>query len=45
MRYLEGKDLVSGYEAKIDAVTVDDVKSMLGALSRGTRVEYIINQE
>ena len=44
MRYIDGKDFISGFEAKIDAVTVNDVKNMLGLLSRGARVEYVISR-
>ena len=44
MRYIDGKDFVSGFEAKIDAITVKDVKNMLGLLSQGARVEYVINR-
>lgn len=45
MRYIDGKDFTTGYEAKIDALTVDDVKTMLGLLSKGARVEYVMNKK
>ena len=44
MRYIDGKDFVSGFEAKIDAVTVGDIRNMLGLLSNGGRVEYVIRR-
>jgi predicted Zn-dependent peptidase len=42
LRYLDGKDLTTGYAAKIDAVTADDVKAVFGLLEEGSKVEYII---
>lgn len=44
MRYVSGRDFHSGFEAKIDAVTVDAVRGLLKQLSDGARVEYIINK-
>ena len=44
MRYIDGKVFVSGFESKIDAVTVNDIKNILGLLSQGARVEYVINR-
>ena len=44
MRYIDGKDFVSGFEARIDAVSINDVKNMLRHLSQGARVEYVINR-
>lgn len=44
MRYVSGKDFHSGFEARIDAVTVDHVRNILKQLSNGARVEYIINK-
>ena len=44
MRYLDGKDLTSGYEAKIDAVTVEKVKMILASLTEASKVEYIIRK-
>ncbi len=41
LRYLIGKDLSTGYEAKIDAVTADKVKSVLAGLGTGCKVEYV----
>lgn len=40
-RYLDGKDLTSGYEARIDAVTPGDVKDILSSLNNGSKIEYI----
>ena len=42
MRYGEGKDVVTGYQAAVNGVTVDSVKSVLKALAAGARVEYVI---
>jgi hypothetical protein len=44
LRYIDGKDFTTGYQAKIDAITVDNVKSMLVQLSKGARVEYVMNR-
>jgi hypothetical protein len=43
-RYLAGKDFTSGYEARINSVNADKVKSVLSGLGEGTRVEYIISE-
>lgn len=43
-RYLDGKDLMTGAEAKIDAVTKDDIRKVLALLGDGSRVEYIITR-
>ena len=43
-RYLAGKDFTSGYEARINSVNADKVKSVLSGLGDGTRVEYIISE-
>lgn len=44
MRYLEGKDFTTGCDARIDAVTVEKIRSLISSLSKGSRVEYIINK-
>ena len=44
MRYMDGKNLTTGYESRIDAVTVDKVKSILASLADASRVEYIIKK-
>ena len=44
MRYLDGKDLTTGYQTKIDAVTPEKVKALLASLSDAGRVEYIIEK-
>jgi hypothetical protein len=44
MRYMDGKDFTTGYEAKIDAVTVDKVRRILASLTDASRVEYIIRK-
>lgn len=45
MRYLDGKDLTTGCDARIDAVTTDRIKSLLKSLAEGARVEYIISKK
>jgi hypothetical protein len=45
MRYLDGKDYTSGYAAKIDAVSENDVRKILDLLEKGSKIEYIINKE
>ncbi len=42
MRYSAGKDLVSGYKEKINAVSAAKVKEILSALSDGSKVEFVI---
>ena len=44
MRYLDGKDFTTSYEARVDAVTAEKVKSILATLSNTSRVEYIIEK-
>ena len=44
MRYVEGKDYYSSFESKIDAITKEDIMDMLGLLSKGSRVEYLIER-
>jgi hypothetical protein len=45
MRYLDGKDFTTGCNAKIDAVTADDIRNLLTSLAEGSRVEYIIERK
>lgn len=45
LRYLEGKDLTTGYDKEIDAVTTDMVKSLLVSLNDASKVEYIIRNK
>ena len=44
-RYLDGKDFTTSYAAKIDAVTADKVKMLLGELNSGSKVEYVVNKK
>ena len=44
LRYIEGKDYYSSYETKIDAITREDIMDMLKHLSKGSRVEYVIER-
>lgn len=41
MRYSVGKDLVSDYKSKVNAVKASDVKDMLSALAEGAKVEFV----
>lgn len=43
-RYLDGKDFTTGCDARIDAVTAEDVRSLLGKLSEGSKAEYVIKK-
>lgn len=45
LRYLEGKDYTTGYEAEIDKVSSDDVKDLLMSLNKSGKVEYIIRRK
>ena len=42
LRYLEGKDFTSGYEARVDKVSAESVKALLESLNGSGKVEYII---
>lgn len=44
VRYLDGKDLTTGYAANIDALTKDDVKRVLALLDKGCKIEYVTEQ-
>ena len=41
MRYLDGKDLTTAYDTKVDAVTPERVMDILSSLSSTSRIEYI----
>ena len=45
MRYLDGKDYTTGYAARIDAVSENDIRKILDLLEKGSRIEYIINSK
>lgn len=45
LRYLDGKDLSTGYGAKIDAVTASRVQSVLNMLDAGCKVEYVTRKK
>ena len=42
MRYAYGKDVLTGYAARIGAVTAEKVADVNKALSEGMRIEYVI---
>ena len=41
-RYSAGKDMVTGYKTRADAVTPASVKEILSALEAGSKVEYVV---
>ncbi|MBO5814797.1 MAG: insulinase family protein [Bacteroidales bacterium] len=41
VRYLDGKDLTTGYAANIDALSRDDIRKVLALIDRGCKVEYV----
>lgn len=45
MRYIDGKDYTSGYAARIDAVSENDIRKILSLLETGSRIEYMINSK
>ena len=45
LRYLEGKDFTTGYDAKIDAVTVEMLQHVFEALNNGAGIEYVITKK
>ena len=45
MRYSGGKDVLTDYNSKINAVTADMVKDTFAALAAGRRIEYVIRPE
>ena len=42
VRYADGKDVVTRYKERIDAVTASRVQEILAAFSKAPRVEYIV---
>lgn len=42
MRYSEGKDLVTGYKDKINAVSLTDVREILRLMEDSSKVEYVV---
>jgi hypothetical protein len=45
LRHMEGKDFTSGCEAKIDAVSAQQLKSIFETLENGAGAEYIIRKK
>lgn len=45
LRYLDGKDLSTGYAAKIDSVTPAKVQAVLNMLDAGCKVEYVTSKK
>ena len=41
-RYSAGKDMVTGYKTRADAVTPLSVKEILTALDAGSKVEFVV---
>lgn len=44
LRHLDGKDFTTGFQAKIDAVSTDQVKSIFKLLEKGAGMEYIVRK-
>ena len=44
-RQLYGKDIVTGYSAKCDALTAQKVQNIISSLDRSGKVEYITTKE
>ena len=42
MRYTCGKDMLTGFAAKVNAVSADSVKQIFNALLTGTHIEYVV---
>jgi hypothetical protein len=42
IRYSAGKDFVTGYKTRANAVTTESVKEILSALEGGSKVEYVV---
>ena len=42
IRYSAGKDMVTGYNTRMNAVTPASVKEILSALDAGSKVEYVV---
>lgn len=45
VRYLDGKDWTTNFQARIDAVTTDMVKTILTSLDSGCKVEYVTRKQ
>lgn len=45
LRYLDGKDLSTGYASKVDAVTPAKVQAVLNMLDAGCKVEYVTSKK
>lgn len=44
LRYSDGKDLNSKWQAKVNSVTASQVREIIASLEAGSKVEYIVNQ-
>ena len=45
LRYLDGKDLSTGYASKIDSVTPAKVQAVLNMLDAGCKIEYVTSKK
>ena len=43
-RYLDGKDFTKGYDARINAVSPEKVRSIFASLDGGSKVEYVVRK-
>lgn len=44
VRYLDGKDLTTGYVSRIDNISADKVKEIFSYMSKGCKVEYVVSR-
>lgn len=44
LRYLDGKDLTTGYSSNIDAASENNVRNVLSFLDQGSKVEYVTSK-
>ena len=42
LRYSEGKDMVTRYRERINAITAENVQAILQALRKGCNIEYVV---
>ena len=42
LRYSEGKDMVTRYRERINAITEENVQTILQALRKGCNIEYVV---
>lgn len=45
LRHLEGKDFTTGYDAKIDGVSMEQIQNVFKALNKGAGMDYITTRK